>query len=244
MRCPLELGTTTYSLDGHAAQALELISAQGQNVQLNQVAGQSLSSTKGTFGEFCVYLDDFHTAQSTPGKGEVGCYPKAASEPRFDALKWGTSTALAVPPGSTLHFQGYVQTTRGNDLNFQFTITASPESTGIISYRQPRADATIYCNGKPATTANTPWPNTSGRNLTLLGATIYALDPPADAGCLYILPSGSSTPRYTLCNLNRRGVFVFEAPVVVGIGEAILAQATHTCAAPGVFDWAAYLYAE
>merc|ERR1711959_87943 len=246
MQCPLGIGTTTYSLDGQAASALQLVSPPGQSVQLDQVAGQSLSSIKGTFGEYCVYLDDFHTAQSTPGRGEVGCYPKAAAEPRFQPLKWGASTtALAVPPGSTLTLQGYVQVApgKGHDLSFQFSVTVSPQKNGIISYRQPRVDAGMTCNGKPATTASAPWPNTSGRNLTLLGATVYALSPPPDAGCLYILPSGSSSkPRYTLCDLNQRGVAMFPTPVEVGVGERILAQASHTCAAPGVWDWAAYLY--
>ena len=99
MTCPLGLGATGYTIDGGAVKALALVNPPGgQPLQLNQVLGQSLSRVANTFGEFCVYLDDFETRQTRPGVGEVGCYPKPAGERRFGALEWGTSTALAVPP--------------------------------------------------------------------------------------------------------------------------------------------------
>ena len=247
MTCPLELGTTTYTLDGKTATALALVNSQGPDLQLNQVVGLSLSGITDTFGEFCVYLDQFKTEQVAPGIGEVGCFPKHSGERSFGPLEWGTSTALAVPSNSTLYLQGYVQPVpgSGHDFPFQFSVTTYPQSRGVLSYRQPKVDEAIYCNGTPATSAGAPWPNDTGRALTILGATIYALDPPPDAACLYILAAGTGAPRWKNCDLtpnNQRGVAMLPAPVTVQPGEQILAQASHTCAAPGVWDWAAYIY--
>lgn len=246
LTCPLKIGFSEFTLDGTTATALALVNT-GRSLQLNQVIGQSRSGITGTFGEFCVYLDQFKTAQSSPGVGEVGCFPKKASERYFGALEWGTSTALAVPAGSTLYMQGYVQPVpgKGHDFPFQFNVTTYPQSRGVLSYRQPKVDAAIYCNRKPAVTAGSPWPNDTGRTLTILGATIYALDPPPDAACLYILAAGSGAVKWKNCKLtpnNQRGVAMLPAPVTVQPGEQILAQASHTCAAPGVWDWAAYIY--
>ena len=248
MTCPLGLGATGYTIDGGAVKALALVNPPGgPALQLNQVLGQSLSRVANTFGEYCVYLDDFETRQTRPGVGEVGCYPKPAGERRFGALEWGTSTALAVPPGTTLYFQGYVQTTPGHgmDYPFQFNVTTYPQSRGIFAYRQPKIDAAIPCTGAPQPTAGSPWTNDAGRPLTVLGAFIYALEPPPTAACLYVLAAGSSKPRWKQCNLtpgNRRGVAMLPAPVTVQPGEAILAQASYTCAAGQVWDWAAYVY--
>ena len=247
LTCPLKLGINEFTLDGTTtATALALVNT-GRALQVNQVIGQSLSKVTGTFGEFCVYLDRFETAQSSPGEGEVGCFPKKSSERYFGSLEWGTSTALAVPAGSTLYLQGYVLPvpgSSGHDFPFQFNVTTYPQSRGVLSYRQPKIDAAIYCNGSPSTSAGSPWPNDTGRTLTILGATIYALDPPPDAACLYILDTAGAV-KWKNCNLtphNQRGVAMLPTPVTVLPGEQILAQASHTCAAPGVWDWAAYIY--
>jgi hypothetical protein len=236
-------------VDGRAVTALALVNPPGAPaLQLNQVIAQSLSGVTHTFGEYCVFLDILETRQDRPGVGEVGCYPKPAGESRFGPLTWGTSTALAVPPGTTLYFQGYVQTTPGGpgmDHAMQFNLTTYPQRRGILSYRQPRVDATLHCTGAPVVTAGSPWPNDTGRPLTVLGATIYALDPPPDAACLYILAAGSGAPRWKNCDLtpgNRRGVAMLPTPVTVQPGESILGQASYTCAAPAVWDWAAYVY--
>ena len=107
MTCRLGVGATGYTVDGKAVRALALVNPDGAPpLQLNRVSAQSLSGVTHTFGEYCVFLDSFATRQTRPGVGEVGCYPKPASENRFGPLAWGTSTALAVPPGSTLFFRG------------------------------------------------------------------------------------------------------------------------------------------
>jgi hypothetical protein len=247
MTCPLALGSTTYTLDGNTTTCLALVNSQGKSLQLNDVAGKSLSAVTDTFGEYCVYLDDFETAQKTPGKGEVGCSPKTAAESTFQLLGWdGTHTALAVAPQTILYFQGYVlqqAPSHGQLFPFQFAVTTYPQSSGVIAYRQPRTDTVIQCNGVPSETPSTPWPNNSGRNLTIVGATIYALmDNFPETACLYILPAGGGTPRWSDCSFNKRGKFMLPKPQIVLPGEAIFGQARHTCAAPGVWDWAAYIY--
>lgn len=246
LSCPLRLGTTTYTIDRQAT-ALRLSNVAGMALQVDEVIGQSLSGVKGTFGEYCVYLNEFATEQRLPGVGEVGCYPKPAAESSFGALHWGSpSTALAVAPNSTLYLQGYVQSSSRSKMfyPFTFTITASPQSRGVLSFRQPRVDAAIYCDGTPQVTASSPWPNTSGRNWTVLGATIYALASPPQAACLYILDSAAK-PSWSSCSLtpgNRRGVFMLPSPQTIAPGETLLAQADFKCAPGGVWDWASYIY--
>ena len=244
LSCPLQLGTTTYTIDGKQDTALRLSNVAGTALQVDEVIGQSLSGVKGTFGEYCVYLNEFATEQQRPGVGEVGCYPKPAAESSFGALHWGTSTALAVAPNSTLYLQGYVQSSSQKAFPFTFTITASPQTRGVLSFRQPRVDAAIYCDGTSKVTASSPWPNTSGRSWTVLGATIYALASPPQAACLYILNSAAK-PRWSSCSLtpgNRRGVFMLPSPQTIAPGETLFAQADFKCAPGGVWDWASYIY--
>lgn len=247
LACPLELGTTTYTIEGEPGKVTFLRLSNpvaGMAIQVDEVVGQSLAGVKGTFGEYCVYLNDFATEQRLPGFGEVGCYPKPAAESSFGALHWGSSTALAIAPNMTLWFQGYVQSSPQSLHSFTFTIKASPQSRGVLSFRQPRIDATIYCDGKPQVTAGSPWPNDSGRSWTVLGATIYALASPPQAACLYILDS-LRKPRWSSCSLtpgNRRGVFMLPSPQMVHPGEFLFAQANFKCAPGGVWDWASYIY--
>ncbi len=245
--CDLQLNTTTYQIN-NPSLALKLVNNLGYSVQINQVAGHSLSNqSANNLGEYCVFLDEFAIEQQEPGIGEVGCNTKDSTEIDFLPVQWdGTNTALAIPPGSEIFFQGRILLEPLDDHDFEFTITAYPQASGVNAYRQPKADEIIACNGSNQWTSWNVWENTNLHDVAITGATIFARDTEldghqVDAACIYVLDYNQSV-RWSYCsNVNIRGRVDF-ADVTVLQGESIAAQARHSCAAGNHWDWAAYIY--
>lgn len=243
LACELHLqGTYSYFINGNSHRALRLTNHTGQAVQLNQVAATPVVTN--LWGEYCVYRDHFDTEQVAPGIGEVGCINKEAYESGFLPLRWdGISTALAVPNGSTIYIQGYVKNGQSQDWRNTFTISSRPQIAGIISYRQPKVDQVIACNGGPQLTAWSPWKNTTGHNLVIGGATIYAggLNHSVDVAAIYILNTNREVRWSYTTGVNTRNVIDFPNQVVRP-NEFIAGQARNTCQVGQLWGWAGYIY--
>lgn len=249
LACDLRLGATQYIIDGSQTKRLQLTNNTGTYTQINQVWSEPVLT--GYWGEYCAYINDMIAGQTTPGVGEVGCTHKDANEPAYGALQWdGYTTALALTPGSVLHVGGYVWNSDANppgkDYRTAYYVSVYPESSGVISYRQPRNDEIIPCDGTKQSTSWAPWKNTTGRNLVLTGAMIFAVDPVAlntvDEACIAVLDSTGANVRWQYCNnVNSRGRVDFP-DVVVAPNEYIGGQANNTCAAGADWDWGSFIY--
>lgn len=246
--CSLGVGKTTeYVLDQAPAKSLKLINHSDGQVQIFRVWTKPVIAEG--WGEYCLSIGDWRTGQQEPGSGEVACTHKEKSEYEFGALKWDTSSiAPSVAPGSAIWVGGYVLTPNGKDHRQTVFITADNGIGRIQSFRQPRNDQPIKCNGEDQTTELSPWKNTTGRELTIAGAIIYAVDPRkqkyVDEACISVLDSAGTTKKWQICSeVNVRGNVTFP-PVVVAPNEHISAQATNRCAAPGMWDWAAYIHVQ
>jgi hypothetical protein len=137
---------------------------------------------------------------------------------------------------------------RGKDYRQTVYVTSIPGAERVLSLRQPRIDRPIRCNGARQATEHSPWKNSTGRNLTVSGAVVYAVDPHklnrVDEACISILDGAGLQTRWQYCSdVNVRGNVQF-APVVVAPEEQISAQASNSCPAPGLWDWAAYIHVQ
>jgi hypothetical protein len=208
LECPLQLQGTYYYATNNTQKAVRFTNKTGQYVQINQISGTPVAS--GLWGEYCTYRNNFATRQDTPGVGEVGCQTKEPSEASFPQLRWdGYATALSVAPDDLIYLSGYVS---GGDYRANWSISTYPQSIGVYSYRQPRVDAVISGNGSTQWTTWDPWPNNTGHNLMIGGATIYASTAPGhtvDGACVYIVNTAGGI-RWSYCtNIDTRGVVNF-----------------------------------
>jgi hypothetical protein len=181
----------------------------------------------------------------------VGCTSQAPGETNFPPVRWSDpsnplQTGLAMSPGDTLFIQDSLQYPGGTPFNQNtFTVTIAPQTTGIIALRAPQADQSIQCNGAQQWTVWGPWLNNTGHNEYYYGANTYATSPAGKTvaiACLYTLDTDGVTQLTHQCtNANREGQFSF-APQTVLPGQYIIGQATNTCNAPGIWDWAGYIW--
>src|ERR1700692_3594286 len=73
----------------------------GAYLQINQV--EAITGEQLYWSEFCVFLNDFQTAQPAAGTGEIGCSTKNPGE-NYPSLQWdGSQTALSVPPETKVY---------------------------------------------------------------------------------------------------------------------------------------------
>lgn len=240
--CPLHLrGTFDYTIDADPESVLRLVNNTGESVQIDLVWADPVVQNLG--GEFCVFLDHFGTEQIAPGVGSVGCSNKRPTDPAYRPLRWDdpSSTAtegLAVPPGSVVYIQGYVAgADEQKDHRNIIRVTTHIQTRGVLSYRQPKDDLVINCNGTQQATVWGPWKNTTGHDLIIGGAWIYS-EP--DAANIYILdPNGNI--RWTYFGANTRGLIDFPNNPVVHPNESISGQASNTCPVGNRWDWVAWI---
>ena len=244
LACDLQPGqTTAYVLDQPAAKMLKLINRSALQVQITEVRVEPALVDR--WGEYCVTLRDLSMHQKEPGYGEVGCTHKTAGEPAFAPLRWGgEGGGLGVLPGMTVYLGGYVNAPTGKDHRKTVHITVARDAAAVLAFRQPREDVIIRCNGAKDATILEPWRNTTGADLVIRGATIFAADvsksDSVDEACIEVREAAGAT-RWRHCEgVNRRGQVHF-APVVVAPGEFIAGQAHNDCKS-GQWDWAAYIY--
>ena len=252
IQCPIVVNAQTwYHLE--PGQFLRLDNSPGgMSVQVNEV--RPFSSVAGTWQETCVGIDglDVFNPPPVPGVGEIGCTDKDPSESAYptNLLRWdGATTALSLLPGHSLQIGINGNPTAAHD----FLITVLPNVSGIQAWRQPKVDSLgfFFCNGgwqiSPGSWQN-GWRNTTGHNITLTGALIYATSGTTPnthsvtAACLYIVGSDGVTTRVTYCTgMNTRGINNFPDQTVFP-NEYVIGQAAHFCPTGGVWDWAAYFF--
>jgi hypothetical protein len=244
--CDLQLGQTTqYLLEGSRAKSLKLVNSGGVPAQITRVWVEPKET--GRWGEYCLSIGVWQMGQNRPGAGEVACTHKDDTEPEFNALQWDSNeNAPSLAPGSALWVGGYVLASPGQDHRKTVYVTASKGVENILLFRQPQTDVPIRCDATNQVTADSPWQNTLGRDLTVSGALIYAVDPRkrnlVDHACISVLDAARNRTRWRYCtDVNMRGKVKFP-PISVAPGEFIAAQATNNCAVPGTWDWAAYIY--
>lgn len=212
----------------------------GSALQVNQI--NAYTGETAYWSEFCSTLDVGSNNQKTPGIGEVACITKQPNQ-NYLPLTFGSGTGMTVQPGQVITMGSHTEPAMESHT---FTLNVAPQATGVQMWRQPRADDIVHCNGLPQATAWAPWTNTTGVQLHVHGALIYAESGTATASemngsaCVYVL-NADGTVKTGLCNdaLRTRGDASFE--MTVEPGEALAAQAINTCAAPGLWDYAAYL---
>jgi hypothetical protein len=242
------IGEQNYRLDSGLTQYLKLTNTSDQPLQIDAVQGATAGRGR-EFLEYCIGRNRFETGQSAAGEGEVACTSRNSGV-AISGIKLRSSPAgpgLTVQPGDTLYVSFSPMHT---EPWFTVSVTASAASRRLETWRQPRVDQVIRCNGQVQQTRWSPWVNQTGRPLSLTGATIYAqggepvLDQ-VDAACLYILNTAGEV-RYRMCDSvnvrNPSGLRI--APQTLAQGEAVAGQAANTCRAPAVWGWTAYMFIE
>jgi hypothetical protein len=246
--CAVKIGqTAVYEFsDSMPAKSLKLVNDSAGDVQIYRVWTEPVATNR--WGEYCLSIGVWRTGQTRPGWGDAACTHKEEFEPAFAPLQWNSAgTAPTLPPGAAAYVGGYVLSpSRTQDHRKTVHVTARHGVGNVYSYRQPREDVPIRCNGQFQTTDQAPWTNTSGRDLTISGAIIYAVDArkrdSVDDACITVLDITGTQARWRFCTgVNVRGSVSFP-PVRVAPGEAIAAQGSNTCAAPALWDWAAYIH--
>jgi hypothetical protein len=218
----------------------------GAQLQVNQA--DAITNERTYWSEWCVYTgpttDSLKTSQGPAGVGEVGCSTKQPGED-YAPIRWGAGTGLAVAPGEMVIVNSHTEPAA---VNHTYALTVAPQTTGLYSWRQPQVDEVITCNGETQSTAGSPWHNDTGRELHLTGASIYAEagggptpNTMSGAACIYVMTADGAV-KYQNCDnaIRTRGEVTFPL-VTVAPGEYVAAQATNACAAPGVWDWVAFL---
>jgi len=258
----------------------EIVAPAGVNVRLtNNTSGflqidnvQAITNERAYWSEFCVSLDYFDSpAQTSAGVGEVGCtfkrrlqeYPLGEDYPPLTWYGPVLATGLSVPPGvpsGRVFIGSHTTGALGPPPDYEqhtYIVTASRQTAGVHAYRSPQTDpGSRNCLGfdhLPDMSEWEPWQNTTGRDLYVGGATIFAVTGVAgttvDSACLYISSTAAAPPmpssppgRWSWCaGLDSRGA-ANVPPQVLLAGEWIGGRAWNTCAAPGQWNWAAYTY--
>jgi hypothetical protein len=131
-------------------------------------------------------------------------------------------------------------------INHTFAMDVKVQTTGLMAWRMPKIDQVIDCNGQQQSTVWSTWENTTGRNLNLTGASIYAESGAAThtlngQACIFVMDASGAT-KYTNCDsaLKTRGEVNFPV-VTIAPGESVAAQGVNACSAPSVWGWAAWL---
>lgn len=215
----------------------------GSDLQIERADAYTGEQTQ--WGEYCAYLlndlSQAATAQSSAGIGEVGCATKNIGE-TYPSLKWGSG--LLVKPGQMLMLNSHVEPANTAH-TYSLRVHAA---TGVSSWRMPKTDAVINCDGQPQPTAGDRWTNTTGKDLQVTGASIYSVSgnnasPNTMNGpaCIYVFTAEGAV-KYQNCDnqIRTRGDISFPA-VSIAPGESVAAQALNVCSAPSLWGWAAFL---
>jgi len=209
------------------------------HLQINEINAET--GERQSWSEMCVYLNDFATSQTTAGQGEVGCSSKQVGKD-YSPIRFGQGTGLSVAPGDVVYLSSH---TEPNAINHTYALDVKVQTTGLMAWRMPKQDAVIPCDGQQQSTAWDQWTNTTGRDLHLSGASVYAesgfASHTVSGACIFVFSADGST-KYTNCDvaLRTHGEVTFPS-VVIAPGESVASQAINSCSAPLVWDWAAWL---
>jgi hypothetical protein len=212
----------------------------GMHLQVNEINAET--GERQYWSEHCIYLNDFLTGQNTAGQGEVGCSSKQIGKD-YLPIRFGHGNGLGVAPGDVVYLASH---THPSAINHTYAMDVKVQTTGLQSWRMPKIDQVIPCDGQQQSTVWGTWTNTTQTNLHLTGASIYA---EASAGsntlsgpaCIFVLDASGAT-KYQNCDsaLRTRGEVKFPV-VTIAPGESVAAQGVNACAAPAVWGWAAFL---
>lgn len=240
VECPLIASGELIGVGVPAGTYVRFTNRTGSYLQIDSV--QAATGETQLWSEICVYVGDLVTGQHQPGIGEAGCATKNAGE-NYPTIRWGEGTGLSVAPGEVVYLNSHTEPALENHT---YALSVRVQTTGLHSWRQPQQDAVIYCDGQQQSTAPTPWRNETGRELHLSGASVYSEDGRGSntlsgPACIYVMDASGAT-KYQNCDsaLRSRGEVSFPV-VTIAPGEYVSAQAVNTCAALGVWDWAAFL---
>lgn len=211
----------------------------GMHLQINEINAETGERKK--WSEYCAYLNVFQTSQNEAGQGEVGCASKQIGKD-YAPIRFGQGNGLAVAPGDVVYLASH---TEPSAINHTYAMDVKVQTTGLMSWRMPKVDQVIPCDGQQQSTAWGTWTNTTGRNLNLTGASIYAESGTSHTlsgtACIFVMDASGAT-KYTNCDgaLRTRGEVKFPA-VTIAPGESVAAQGTNVCAAPNFWDYATFL---
>lgn len=214
-----------------------------QWLQINEA--RAYTGERGMWAEFCV-LTQLVIGQASAGMGEVGCAAKNVGED-YPPVTFGAGTGLSVPPGGVVYLNS---STQPFHTNHTYTLKVVVQTTGLHSWRQPAMDGIISCNGQSQASQWSPWRNDTGRTLHVEGAYVYAesaqqvgKNTVSGAACLYVI-GANGAPKYINCDdaLRTRGETKLPPGIIVLPGESLAAQAVNACAAPALWDWAAFIH--
>jgi hypothetical protein len=156
---------------------------------------------------------------------------------------------LRMAPGEGLWIQSNTSGHSGSV--HRYTPTFATAANSLLAWVVPTSDTITQCSGSEQFTPWTPRRNTSGANMFLAGATIYAARDDGNltvtAACIYVLYSDGITVKWYDCNsaLTTRGKYSIPISTqTVANNEYVAAQARYTCASSPVhyWDWNAYLW--
>lgn len=212
----------------------------GMHLQINEINAET--GERQFWSEHCIYLNNPMTGQDPAGQGEVGCSSKQIGKD-YPPIRFGQGNGLAVAPGDVVYLASH---TEPSAINHTYAMDVKVQTTGLQSWRMPKIDQVIDCNGQQQSTVWGTWTNTTQTNLHLTGASIYS---EAGAGsntlngaaCIFVMDAIGAT-KYQNCDsaLKTRGEVKFPV-VTIAPGESVAAQGVNACAAPGVWDYAAFL---
>lgn len=208
----------------------------GQALRIDDL--QAVTNERQYWSEWCAYIDVGSTWQTKPGVGEVGCVSKAMGQD-YPVLKGG----LRVEPGQVVYLNSHTEPAAINH-SYQLRVSVA-DVTASYAWRQPSTDQVFTCDGSEQSTKWSGWTNTTGRMLTMTGASVYSesANPAArntvKAACVHVFDVNGQ-PTYSNCSLQTAGEVAFGA-VAVHPGETVFAQATNSCSAPAFWGWAAFI---
>jgi hypothetical protein len=212
----------------------------GTHLQINRIDAET--GERQFWSEHCAYLNVFLTGQNAAGQGEVGCAAKQIGKD-YPPILFGQGTGLGVAPGDVVYLASHTEPLA---INHTFAMDVKVQTTGLMAWRMPKIDQVIDCNGQQQSTVWSTWENTTGRNLNLTGASIYAESGAAThtlngQACIFVMDASGAT-KYQNCDsaLKTRGEVKFPV-VTIAPGESVAAQGVNACSAPSVWGWAAWM---
>jgi hypothetical protein len=240
--CDLVPGEVPTGLAVPAGAFASFTNRTGVPLQIDQI--DAFTGERQFWSEYCAYVEHLNTFQWPAGQGEVGCSAKNIGED-YPPMRWGNSTGLLVEPNQTVILNSH---TEPSSIPHTYSLHVSKLNTGVQSWRQPQVDRVIPCDDQMQSTELSAWQNTTGHDMHLIGASIYAETPSSKApntmsgnACIYVF-AADGTQKYSNCDaaIKTRGEVSFPL-VTIAPGEMVAAQATNACKKGSHWNFAAFL---
>ena len=242
VNCDMVPGEVPTGLSVPAGSFASFTNRTGVPLQIDQI--DAFTGERKNWSEYCAYVEHLNTFQWPAGQGEVGCSAKNIGED-YTPMRWGANTGLLVEPNQTVILNSH---TEPSSIEHTYSLHVSVLNTGVQSWRQPQVDQVIPCDGQMQSTVLSAWQNTTGHDMHLIGASIYAETPSSAApntmsgnACIYVF-TADGTQKYNNCDqsIRTRGEVSFPL-VTINPGDLVGAQATNACQSGSHWNWAAFL---